>query len=108
MANREIANHEQFHLWPHFFQKRLLLLRQNASAIGKGLTTTLKTLFNLLFQHTTKQDLENREIQLMNTDENIEAKGEIIYYEQFFLLPKRFSEVVSCLCMKLHLQVGNE
>ena len=40
-AKGEIAHHEQFHLWPQFFNYRLLLLRQNTSAGEKWLTKGL-------------------------------------------------------------------
>ena len=32
-------------------------------------------------------------VQLLNTVENIVAKGEIAYYEQFLLLPKCFQKL---------------
>ena len=38
MAKREIAHHEQFHLWLQCFQKlSAAIMRKNASAGGKGL-----------------------------------------------------------------------
>ena len=62
MAKEEIAYHEQFPLWPQCFQK--LLLRQNASADGKGLTRrrehiTANTKFDQKFNVSSLEE-ENR------------------------------------------------